>query len=443
MDLSKQLSPAKAWWAIFLLVSLLIMSLVDRVILSLLLRPLRDTFHITDVQFGLLFGTSFAILYGLIGFPAARIADRGNRKRLIIGGAILWAGCTFASAFAQSFTQLLILRAGLALGEAAIFPASHSLVADILPRDRRSFAASVVAAAPFLGTAITYMGGGLLVQAIEAYVAAGGGGGLEPWRLTLIIVSLPTLALTALFARMFTEPVRRREGSTETGRPSISDVGPMIPFFLPLVIGAGAPMILLAAYAAWGPESLMAEYGLSLGAAGVWFGIVAAAGPIIGSLVLPAIVRRQTGSSFVTALLKVCIAAVILGSLVFIAAPLQPLAAVLLGGYLVGSILLGGTYSTVIVSMQYIAPPRYRATLVASTTFVGSGCGLSIGPPLVGFLKENVEGGYGNALMFAAVVSAVISLAGLLVARTKGRDWEKINGPASASLARAPVEELY
>ncbi len=72
---------------------------------------------------------------GVIGFPAARIADTGNRKRLILCGALLWAGCTVASGFAQSFGQLLLLRAGLALGEAAIFPASHSLVADLLPRN--------------------------------------------------------------------------------------------------------------------------------------------------------------------------------------------------------------------------------------------------------------------------------------------------------------------
>src|SRR3546814_19878786 len=104
------------------------MSLMDRIILSLLVQPLRDTFQISDVQFGLLFGTSFAILYGLLGFPAARLADTKNRKRLVFCGAILWAGCTAASGFAQSYEQLLLLRAGLAIGEATIFPAAHSLV---------------------------------------------------------------------------------------------------------------------------------------------------------------------------------------------------------------------------------------------------------------------------------------------------------------------------
>src|SRR3546814_6961811 len=96
MELSATSEVRRPWWTLTLLVFLLIMSLMDRIILSLLVQPLRDTFQISDVQFGLLFGTSFAILYGLLGFPAARLADTKNRKPLVFCGAILWAGCTAA-----------------------------------------------------------------------------------------------------------------------------------------------------------------------------------------------------------------------------------------------------------------------------------------------------------------------------------------------------------
>src|SRR3546814_10898876 len=75
MELSATSEVRRPWWTLTLLVFLLIMSLMDRIILSLLVQPLRDTFQISDVQFGLLFGTSFAILYGLLGFPAATSED--------------------------------------------------------------------------------------------------------------------------------------------------------------------------------------------------------------------------------------------------------------------------------------------------------------------------------------------------------------------------------
>src|SRR3546814_12787011 len=91
MELSATSEVRRPWWTLTLLVFLLIMSLMDRIILSLLVQPLRDTFQISDVQFGLLFGTSFAILYGFLGFPAARLADTKNRMRLVFCGAILLA----------------------------------------------------------------------------------------------------------------------------------------------------------------------------------------------------------------------------------------------------------------------------------------------------------------------------------------------------------------
>src|SRR3546814_16323243 len=92
-----------------------------------------------------------------------------------------------------------------------MFPAAHELGSDLFPLERRSLAASVVAAAPFLGTAVTYMGGGVPIQAIASFVAGGGGHGLETWRLTLIVDSLPTILFGVLFAATVVEALRRRE----------------------------------------------------------------------------------------------------------------------------------------------------------------------------------------------------------------------------------------
>src|SRR3546814_12213808 len=107
----------------------------------------------------------------------------------------------------------------------------------------------------------------------------------------------------------------------------------MVPCIPPVVIGAGAPMILAAGYAAWAPETLMTEYGLSLGSAGAWFGVVAAVGPVVGSILLPALVNRQKGRPFVEAFLLVCHAAVIIGTDIFIASPLHSFTWIPLLGY--------------------------------------------------------------------------------------------------------------
>src|SRR3546814_18015371 len=104
-----------------------------------------------------------------------------------------------------------------------MFPAAHELGSDLFPRERRSLAASVVAAAPFLGTAVTYMGGGVLIQAIDSFVAGGGGHGLETWRIPLIVVSLPTILFGVLFAATVVEPLRPREVALIGGKPPTAD----------------------------------------------------------------------------------------------------------------------------------------------------------------------------------------------------------------------------
>ncbi len=282
------------------------------------------------------------------------------------------------------------------------------------------------------------MGGGFLVEAIESHVASGGGGGLEAWRLALILASLPTFALALAFAATFTEPARRREAPLISER-SATSIRSMVPFFLPLVVGAGAPMIIAAGYAAWAPETLKTEYGLSLRAAGAWFGIVALQP---GRSSDRCFFRNWFAGRKIDPLSMHCCASArslfVLGMTIFIAAPLQPQPAILLIGYLFGAILMFGAYSTVIVSMQYIAPQRFRATLVASTTFIGSGIGLSVGPPLVAVLKERIVGTYSDALAWTAVLAGLISLAALLIARRASRElWVlAFAGPGDICLRR-------
>src|SRR3546814_5873977 len=126
--------------------------------------------------------------------------------------------------------------------------------------------------------------------------------GLETWRITLIVVSLPTILFGVLFAATVVEPLRCREVAIIGGKPATADLKSMVPFILPLVIGAGAPMILAAGYAAWAPETLMTEYGLSLGSAGAWFGVVAAVGPVVGSILLP---RSEEHTSELQSLMRI------------------------------------------------------------------------------------------------------------------------------------------
>jgi predicted MFS family arabinose efflux permease len=93
--------------------SLYVLSFIDRLILALLVAPLRSDLGLSDVQLGLLFGPTFGVFYAVLGLPLARFADQGNRRRLIVSGVVLWGLSTIASGFAATTMLFGFSRIGL------------------------------------------------------------------------------------------------------------------------------------------------------------------------------------------------------------------------------------------------------------------------------------------------------------------------------------------
>src|SRR3546814_11663534 len=93
------------------------MSYLDRLILGLLVEPIKHSFHATDIQIGLLFGATFGVVYALAGIPIGFIVDRGNRKWLIVCGLTAWSLLTISAGFATALQWLFVCRIGVAIGE--------------------------------------------------------------------------------------------------------------------------------------------------------------------------------------------------------------------------------------------------------------------------------------------------------------------------------------
>src|SRR3989304_2985440 len=99
--------PPSAWYVVGVLTLANISSFVDRQILTLLVGPIRRDLAITDTQMSLLLGLSFAILYTLLGFPIARMADSRSRRGIIAVGVAVWSVMTALCGVARNYTQLL------------------------------------------------------------------------------------------------------------------------------------------------------------------------------------------------------------------------------------------------------------------------------------------------------------------------------------------------
>jgi len=395
-----------AWWAVALLGLLYVLSFVDRVILALLVAPLKADLGVSDLQLGLLFGPAFAVFYALLGLPIARLADRGNRRNLIVAGVLLWGLATVASGFAGTFWLLMALRIGLAVGEAALTPSAYSLIGDLFPPEQRARAASVYSAAGMAGASGAYILGAMVVQGVGAAATAGHAFPLSAWQLVLVIVGAPSLLCGLLFAMTVREPPRMQ--ATET-TPGLGEAAAYLRtrarLFIGLFAGAGLTQAVGYAHSAWGPELLRRQFDLSIQQAGYAFGLAGLVAGLSGTLAAPQLTRILEWRGRRDAIALSSMICVALGGSFAVAAPLQSSATTFLVFHACGAFFLVGAANNVIVSLQTLAPGRMRATFVALVLMCITLLGLGIGPTAAAAISSSLDpagGALGPALSMLA-----------------------------------------
>jgi len=145
-------------YLLVILLSVLAFNYVDRLALGLVLQDIKIDLHLTDTQLGLLTGIAFSLFYSVMGVPIARWADRGNRVKIISLTAAVWSVMVALCGTAVSFVQFVLLRIGVAVGEAGCIPPAHSLIADYFTRSERPRAVAIYMLAPSFSMFIGYAG---------------------------------------------------------------------------------------------------------------------------------------------------------------------------------------------------------------------------------------------------------------------------------------------
>src|SRR5690554_3922919 len=85
-EADEAISLTRAYYGLAVLMLAFMVAKVDRVVLALLVDPIRRDLHLTDTQFGLLNGLAFALFYLVMAIPIAKLADRTSRRRIIAVG---------------------------------------------------------------------------------------------------------------------------------------------------------------------------------------------------------------------------------------------------------------------------------------------------------------------------------------------------------------------
>ena len=157
----------RAWYSVAICMVAYILSFVDRQILSLLIGPIQADLKISDTEFGLLSGLAFSIFYAVMGIPVATLSDRTNRPLVISAGVAIWSLATAACGLASSFAGLFASRLLVGAGESTLSPATHSLIADLFPREKLGRATAIFAVGSFLGSGIAFLVGGTIISAVN------------------------------------------------------------------------------------------------------------------------------------------------------------------------------------------------------------------------------------------------------------------------------------
>lgn len=399
------------WFAVGLLSFLYAASFIDRMILALLMDPVRAELALSETQLSLLFGLAFGAAYVLAGLPLGHLADRGNRRRLLVVGVLLWSVATASAAFAQGFGSMLIARAGVGIGEAVLTPIAVSLIGDLFPRDERALPMSLyMTVGAVMGSGSLIVGGGAFWLAIQLKPLLG----MEPWRLTFILVALPGLVGAAVAALMLREPKRSEFGVTRSGDMSlggaISHLLSHVTLYLGFFIGVGCVLALAMALLAWGPTMLVREHSLLTAQAGALFGVVAASGSVIGTLSVPFFLRRETAN----ATRRICLlaASYAVGTIPIVAFGLTS-TNVILVLCATGVAMAGLSASAVLPALlvQLVALPRLRARTIAVYLLISNVISLGLGPVLVPLARElNGPQNLADALSLTAWASLAAAL---------------------------------
>jgi MFS family permease len=83
---------------------------------------------------------AFNLIYTLVSTPAGSLSDRIGRRRLIIGGWLVYAVIYFGFALARSSWQVWVLYALYGVYYGLAYGSAHALVADLVPENLRGTA---------------------------------------------------------------------------------------------------------------------------------------------------------------------------------------------------------------------------------------------------------------------------------------------------------------
>jgi predicted MFS family arabinose efflux permease len=371
------------------------LSYFDRLLMAMVGEMVKTEFHLSDRDLSVLNGAAFVVIYGACGVIAGWLADRFNRKRILLVALVAWSLVSMLGAFARTFGQLVLARAAIGVGEASNVPAGFSMIADSFPPERRPMA-----------NALFYVGGmiGLLACfTLGAQIAAAYG-----WRAAFLMAGPPGFVLAALLAFFVREPARTN--GRATGEPILGGFLRVWrhPPLRWLLLAAATSTFTNIGMLQWVPSFFLRVHHLTPKQIGLLFGPVIAAGMGVGMLLGGWLGNRIARRGGTPSLIRACaITLVVMIPLYLLMLLSGSLMLALLGAFL-------GTGASVIYSpaftaaWQNIVEPQARGTTGGLSSLLNGLIGSALCTYIVGSLSDAFVVYGSDSLRIALSIGTVI-----------------------------------
>jgi MFS family permease len=375
------------WWVLGILTATQTCQFLDRTIIGVVLPPLKQEFKLSDAQGGLLAGLAFGLAFAACALPFGYLADRVNRKRLLVAVITVWSAMTALCAAATGYVSLLLFRMGVGAAESGANPTILSLVADYFGRKQRSVAVGILYTSATFGNAFAFIIGG--------YVAQHAG-----WRWAFLLAGVPGIILAVLLLATLREPKRGAQDNPGAAdqAPSLKETVAAIGAqrsILHLITGMTLTAVVVSATSAWLISFLMRQHHVPLGVSGLisglGLGIFGGLGAFIAGIVADKLSQTPRGhepsraalvAAVTTSLAGVCGIVAVTASALVIAIGFMFLYSLFNTAY------NGPAYGLMLTATQ----PRMRGRVVAGFQFLANLIGYGLGPYIVGLLSDRIGG---------------------------------------------------
>ena len=394
---------------------------VDRQILGVLLEPIGQEFELSDSMLGLLSGIAFAAFYSILGIPIAVMADRLNRRNIIVTCIMIFSAMTALCGSVTSFTQLFLARIGVGVGEAGTAPASQSIISDLYDVNERPLAMGLLASGGNIGLMLGLLIGGWVNE-------------WYGWRTAFIVAAVPGVIMAATIWFTVAEPVRSQPPKRSKWLHDVTDGLSMvfrIKSFRRLAL-AGS----LYGMAAYGIVTWMAVYyiryhDMSTGEAGTVIslsvGVLGGLGAFGGGALCARLSHRDIRWNCWVPALAIAVAVPLYFAMLATDNTQLALLLFIVPGFL-SSVYAGPTWSII----QELVPPHKRAVAASIFMMIFNLVGLGLGPLAVGILSYLYMPHLGDeSLRWGMITVLLIGVCGIFfylrAADSLARDLERVN----------------